>query len=75
MSERGVHVAAIGELETRPSDPPRAVHVIPVPAVKQTRVGEKLFNFAHRPLARAVHLPWKRGGGGCLVECRMMTLG
>ncbi len=46
--------------ETRPS---RCRPRHSVPAVKQTRVcgGKKLPIFAHRP--RAVHLPWKGGGG------------
>lgn len=62
-----VHVAnSIGE-KTRSSDlsPPRAVHVIQCPAVKQTRArvdGKKTSNyFAHRPRAVSIFRA-KRGG-------------
>jgi hypothetical protein len=58
LSERGVHVAALGELETRPSGPPRAVHVI------QCQLSNRRV-WAKTSISHTAHAPSiSRGKGG-----------
>jgi hypothetical protein len=71
----------LARLETRPSDPPRAVHVIQC-QLSNRRVWAKKIQFRTPPTGPGMRRPspvelgGKGGGGLCLVECRtMMTLG
>jgi hypothetical protein len=68
MSERGVHVAAIGEARDASLGPSSRCPRHSVPAVKQTRVGEKnsISHTAHWPghapsISRVIG--WKGGWG------------